>query len=134
MPPAEPAAEWHEIETLLARPDADVGSTHSKRRGVRSLAFVAGALVIGGGVLAATLMLTRTDCGATCHAATADSAAVGKPAVETAGLAPASDARMVEGRSAAEPMPGTDDAAAPDSNAAPVPRRHHHHHHHAAEP
>ena len=133
-PPAEPAQDWYEIKTLLTTPTRDAGSA---RRGVRSVLIVAAALVLGGGVLAASLM--RTDCGASCHAVTADAPRSEAPrAVATAAPASQSDLGMVEGRSVADPAAGADgassDAGAADPMAPPVPRRHHHHHHHLNQP
>ncbi len=139
-PSVEPAHErldtheWHEIEVLLSGPALEARSSSSSGRSLRSFTIVAGALVFGGGILVATLMNIRTDCGALCRAATTEIAAPAKPTpaiVQTAGLSPASNAGVVEGRSAAEPSTGAAMApAAADPTALPLPHKRHRRHRH----
>ena len=129
-PPAAPRNEWHEVESLLAAPYESEGTR--PRRSVRSFAFVAAALMIGGGLLAWTLIGSRNDCGSDCHVVTAAAAPTGETAphaVATAGLAPRSDATMVEGRSVADGAT----ADTPEPIVPPMKHRRHHHHHRAVD-
>lgn len=150
--------EWHEIETLLAAPATAARSAPRSRRSIPSFAFVAAALMLGGGLLGMTLISSRSDCGAACHVVTAKAGPSGEAPrpidtataapsgeaphhLDTAALAPAPDTAMREGRSAAEPVldmttpaAGAPDSAAsdpviPEPVAPPLPHRHHHHHH-----